>query len=66
MRNRPRRKGDRPIDFLKCKIVIFFILIFLFGVNWQKEVWLGIGVELIISFPLQRDSGGGAARNRNF
>ncbi len=25
----PRRKGDRPIDFLNGRVVIFFVLIFL-------------------------------------
>ena len=25
MRRKPRRKGDRPIDFLKCRVVIFFV-----------------------------------------
>ena len=25
----PRRKNDRPIDFLKGKVVIFFVFIFL-------------------------------------
>src|SRR5439155_12080847 len=23
MRSKPRRKGDRPIDFFKCRVVIF-------------------------------------------
>ena len=25
MRREPCRKGDRPIDFLKCRVVIFFV-----------------------------------------
>ena len=28
MRRKPSRKGERPIDFLKCRIVIFFVFIF--------------------------------------
>ena len=29
-RGEPTRKGDRPLDFLKCRVVIFFVFIFLF------------------------------------
>ena len=28
MRKKPSRKGERPIDFLKCGVVIFFVFIF--------------------------------------
>ena len=28
MRRKPSRKGERPIAFLKCRIVIFFVFIF--------------------------------------
>jgi hypothetical protein len=28
MRRKLRRRGDRPIDFLKCRVVIFFGFIF--------------------------------------
>ena len=31
MRRKASRKGDRPIDFLKCRVVIFFVFIFLFS-----------------------------------
>jgi hypothetical protein len=28
MRRKPNRQGDRPIDFFKCRVVIFFVFRF--------------------------------------
>jgi hypothetical protein len=55
MRIKPGRKGDRLIGFLRDGAVISgFIFRF------------RIGFESMTAFPLQRDCGGGAARNRDF